>query len=48
MQKYNDSAVKVQTSLAYLNFGQSAIFSLALAAVMAMVAHHITNGLFFF
>jgi len=38
------AAVKTQTSLSLLNFGQNAIFSGALSAAMVMCAHGIQQG----
>eukprot|EP01125_Pyxidicula_operculata_P017539 TRINITY_DN613_c0_g7_i1.p1 TRINITY_DN613_c0_g7~~TRINITY_DN613_c0_g7_i1.p1 ORF type:complete len:668 (-),score=122.63 TRINITY_DN613_c0_g7_i1:12-2015(-) len=44
MEKYNREAVKVQTSLSFLNFGQGLIFSAAMTTVMVMVSQDITAG----
>uniref|UniRef100_A0A6B2L0L9 ABC transmembrane type-1 domain-containing protein n=1 Tax=Arcella intermedia TaxID=1963864 RepID=A0A6B2L0L9_9EUKA len=44
MKKYNKASVTVQTSLSFLNFGQSLIFSVALTAVMIMASKDITTG----
>eukprot|EP00897_Mesotaenium_endlicherianum_P000334 jgi/Mesen1/10300/ME000079S09717 len=44
LQRYEEAAVKTQTSLSYLNFGQNAIFSAALAATMVMCSNGIIRG----
>lgn len=36
--------MKAQSSLAYLNFGQNMIFSIALSAAMILCANGINNG----
>ncbi|KAL7047302.1 hypothetical protein ACKWTF_002862 [Chironomus riparius] len=41
---YEDASLKTSTSLALLNFGQNAIFSVALSAIMLMAAQDITQG----
>lgn len=42
--EYEAAARKTQSSLSLLNFGQSAIFSVALTATMVMCAHGIQAG----
>ncbi|XP_034239318.1 ATP-binding cassette sub-family B member 7, mitochondrial [Thrips palmi] len=44
LKKYEDASLKTSTSLAFLNFGQNAIFSGALSLIMVMAAHQITGG----
>ena len=44
MQKYEKASLKTSTSLALLNFGQNAIFSVALSGIMVMAAREIING----
>lgn len=44
LKLYADVAVKVQYSLAFLNFGQSAIFAVALTSVMIMMCNDIVTG----
>lgn len=44
LQKYEGASLKTSTSLAMLNFGQNAIFSVALSAIMLMAAKEITQG----
>lgn len=44
LKKYEDSSIKVTTSLAFLNTGQNVIFSGALAAMMYMAANGVANG----
>nr|QTW43700.1 ABCB7 [Eurytemora affinis] len=44
LQKYETASLKTSTSLAALNFGQNAIFSAALSAIMVMTAREIMNG----
>jgi ATP-binding cassette subfamily B (MDR/TAP) protein 7 len=44
LAKYNEAAVKTQTSLSFLNFGQNLIFSGALAAIMTLTAYGIQGG----
>lgn len=41
---YEDAALKTQRSLAMLNFGQNAIFSIALSAAMVLCSNGIMNG----
>lgn len=44
LNKYSAVATKVQYSLSFLNFGQSAIFAAALSSVMIMMSHDIVAG----
>ncbi|MBK5959149.1 metal ABC transporter permease [Rhodoplanes elegans] len=44
MARYEDASVKAYTSLAVLNAGQAAIFSIGLTVVMAMCAIGVKNG----
>ncbi len=44
MARYEDASVRTYTSLAVLNAGQAAIFTLGLGAVMVMCAMGIRNG----
>lgn len=44
MAKRSDAATRTYTSLAWLNLGQAVIFSVGMAAVMAMSAHAIIVG----
>ncbi|XP_065076840.1 iron-sulfur clusters transporter ABCB7, mitochondrial isoform X2 [Ochlerotatus camptorhynchus] len=44
LKKYEAASLKTSTSLALLNFGQNAIFSVALSAIMVMAANEIVNG----
>lgn len=44
LKKYEDSSIKVTTSLAFLNTGQNVIFSSALAAMMYMAANGVAEG----
>ncbi|KAG7199252.1 hypothetical protein KM043_018118 [Ampulex compressa] len=44
LKKYEDASLKTSTSLAMLNFGQNAIFSIALSAIMVLAAKNIING----
>lgn len=44
LQKYEDASLKTSTSLAMLNFGQNAIFSVALSAIMVLAAQEIAMG----
>lgn len=44
LKNYEDASLKTSTSLALLNFGQNAIFSVALSTIMLMAANDIANG----
>ena len=44
LSRYNESALKTQTSLSLLNFGQGAIFSVALTGMMVLAAKGIVAG----
>ncbi|PHT72481.1 ATP-binding cassette sub-family B member 7, mitochondrial [Capsicum annuum] len=44
LKRYEDAALKTQRSLAILNFGQNAIFSIALSAAMVLCSNGILNG----
>jgi ATP-binding cassette subfamily B (MDR/TAP) protein 7 len=44
LKSYEDSSVKITTSLAYLNSGQNVIFSSALTAMMVMAAQGVVSG----
>jgi ATP-binding cassette, subfamily B (MDR/TAP), member 7 len=44
LAQYNDAALKTQSSLSILNFGQSAIFSVALTGIMVLASHGIAAG----
>jgi ATP-binding cassette subfamily B (MDR/TAP) protein 7 len=44
LKKYEQSAIKTATSLATLNFGQNAIFSAGLTAIMALASYGCMNG----
>lgn len=44
LQKYEGASLKTSSSLAVLNFGQNAIFSAALSAIMWMAAQEIAQG----
>jgi len=44
LRKYEDAALKTQSSLAYLNFGQNVIFSSALSAAMVLSSYGIMSG----
>lgn len=46
LEKYEKASLKTSTSLALLNFGQSAIFSGALSLIMVLAAREIVNGLY--
>lgn len=44
LKKYEAASLKTSTSLALLNFGQQAIFSVALASAMVLAANQIVKG----
>ncbi|KAH7677634.1 Cadmium-transporting ATPase protein [Dioscorea alata] len=44
LKKYEDAALKTQSSLAFLNFGQNVIFSTALSSAMVLCSHGIMRG----
>lgn len=44
LKKYEDASLKTNTSLALLNFGQSAIFSSAIALAMVLATKQIAQG----
>lgn len=44
LRKYEEASLKTSTSLAMLNFGQSAIFSAALSYIMVLASKNIMNG----
>ncbi|KAL6200517.1 hypothetical protein ACLB2K_030298 [Fragaria x ananassa] len=44
LKRYEDAALKTQRSLAFLNFGQSIIFSTALSTAMVLCSNGIMNG----
>ncbi|KKY14602.1 putative abc iron exporter [Phaeomoniella chlamydospora] len=44
LKKYEDSSIKVTTSLAFLNSGQNIIFSSALAGMMYLAANGVASG----
>lgn len=44
LASYERSSVKIATSLAFLNSGQSIIFSSALTGMMFMAAQGVVNG----
>uniref|UniRef100_A0A2P2JNH8 ABC transmembrane type-1 domain-containing protein n=1 Tax=Rhizophora mucronata TaxID=61149 RepID=A0A2P2JNH8_RHIMU len=44
LKKYEDAALKTQKSLAFLNFGQNATFSVALSTAMVLCSHGIMSG----
>ncbi|CAN1795494.1 ABC transporter B family member 25, mitochondrial [Linum perenne] len=44
LKRYEDAALKTQRSLAWLNFGQNAIFSAALSTAMVLCSQGIMNG----
>lgn len=48
LKNYEMASLKTSSSLAALNFGQQAIFSVALTAVMLLAANQITQGLIYF
>ena len=41
---YEDSALKAQSSLAYLNFGQNVIFSVSLSTAMVLSSYGVMSG----
>ncbi|CAH8618769.1 unnamed protein product [Schistosoma haematobium] len=43
--QYEEASIRTTTSLAVLNFGQAAIFSVGLAATMIAVANQVTSGI---
>ncbi|KAL3282588.1 hypothetical protein HHI36_005764 [Cryptolaemus montrouzieri] len=44
LKKYEQASLKTSSSLALLNFGQNAIFSAALSAIMVLAAREIVQG----
>lgn len=44
LKKYEEASLKTSSSLAMLNFGQNAIFSVALSAIMVLAANEIAAG----
>ncbi|XP_037578117.1 iron-sulfur clusters transporter ABCB7, mitochondrial-like isoform X1 [Dermacentor silvarum] len=44
LAQYQEASLKTTTSLALLNFGQNAIFSASLSAVMVLASQNILNG----
>ncbi|KFM65309.1 ATP-binding cassette sub-family B member 7, mitochondrial, partial [Stegodyphus mimosarum] len=44
LAKFEEASLKTTTSLALLNFGQNAIFSIALTTIMVMASEGIING----
>lgn len=48
LKNYESASLKTSTSLAMLNFGQQAIFSVGLSAIMIMAADSIAAGTRFF
>ncbi|KAK4879524.1 hypothetical protein RN001_007670 [Aquatica leii] len=44
LKKYETASLKTSSSLALLNFGQNAIFSVALSAIMVLAAQEIIRG----
>ena len=44
LKKYEDAALKTSTSLALLNWGQNAIFSVSLATIMVLASKGIMAG----
>ncbi|CAK9142345.1 unnamed protein product [Ilex paraguariensis] len=43
LKRYEDAALKTQQSLAFLNFGQNVIFSMALSVAMVLCSHGIMD-----
>lgn len=46
LAKYEAASLKTTTSLAFLNWGQNAIFSAAMATTMGMVGYGVMKGCF--
>ncbi|OTF81365.1 ABC transporter sub-family B, mitochondrial-like protein [Euroglyphus maynei] len=44
LRKYTDASIRTTTSLSFLNFGQNAIFSASLAAIMILATRGIVAG----
>lgn len=44
LQKFEAASLKTTWSLAVLNFGQNAIFSVTISAAMLLAAKHIVEG----
>uniref|UniRef100_A0A453AAP5 ABC transmembrane type-1 domain-containing protein n=1 Tax=Aegilops tauschii subsp. strangulata TaxID=200361 RepID=A0A453AAP5_AEGTS len=44
LKRYEDSALKAQSSLAYLNFGQNVIFSVSLSTAMVLSSYGVMSG----
>lgn len=44
LKRYEDAALKTQRSLAFLNFGQTLVFSTALSAAMVLSSNGVMNG----
>ncbi|MCF3935135.1 ABC transporter ATP-binding protein/permease [Acuticoccus sp. M5D2P5] len=44
MERYEDAAIRTWTSLAWLNMGQTVIFTVGLTIIMAMSAHAVMRG----
>lgn len=44
LKKYEAASLKTSTTLALLNFGQNAIFSVALSSIMVLAAREIAQG----
>lgn len=44
LAKYETASLKTTTSLAFLNFGQNAIFSMSLSAIMILASQSIMEG----
>ena len=42
--KYEEGALKTTTSLSFLNFGQNAIFGVALTTIMILASQGIVHG----